>query len=347
MPSRPCIRALFCLLSFAGSARADDTPASKLLADRGLKKLGSYWVLPAEQELQDRLKSIAPLQRDLSQALKLREDYDKDREAKRAALQGAIAEHRRLTYLAMQAEKRKDFNAITSRQAALSNQIDMMVSYLNDPAPSAHITRRIGEAGDALYGEVHALRQLVDDATERYEQLAGDEAVQAAIAELAAQGGRKINLGPRRVFAKNIAELERFESAIQTEDIKLRADHGVYWVEVVLNGTTRSEMVFDTGASLLLLSTALATRAGVTPTDSDPVVPMQVADGRTVEGRLVFLKSVRVGGFEEQNVEAAVLPPELGDAEPLLGGSFLRNYAIRMNQAAGTLTLTKAKAPTP
>jgi predicted aspartyl protease len=74
---------------------------------------------------------------------------------------------------------------------------------------------------------------------------------------------------------------------------------------------------------------------------------MQVADGRTVEGRLVFLKSVRVGGFEEQNVEAAVLPPELGDAEPLLGGSFLRNYAIRMNQAAGTLTLTKAKAPTP
>lgn len=325
----------------AAPVRADESEPARLLTERGLRRVASYWVLPGEKQLQDGLAGLEPRKRELAQALKLRGDYEKDRNRKRAAVLAAVAEHRRLSMLMLEAEDRDDALEVVARMNALAAQIDQMTVYLNDPDVDQQITRRIGQAGDALHAELVALRELADQTVKRYEELAADTAVQAAIAALAEESGRSIRLGPRGIFARNLAELERYEAAVRTEKISLREDNGVFWVETVLNGSTRVEMVFDTGASLISLPAEAARRAGITLTDADPVVRTRVADGRTVEGRLVFLDEVRVGPFTVKNVEAIVNPEELQEAPPLLGGSFLRNFSIDLNHAAGELTLTE------
>ncbi|HRX86246.1 MAG TPA: TIGR02281 family clan AA aspartic protease [Phycisphaerae bacterium] len=326
------------------AGQADEVDPATILTNEGLKKVGSYWILPGEQELQQRLKSLAPKQHELDEALKLRERYEQDRAQKRVALQNAMTERRRLNYLARQAEDRRDYSRAMQRLSALSDQIDLMARYVNDSGPADQINRQVGAAGDALYSELHGLRELVDSVQARYAELAEDAKVAAAMDALAKESGRKAHLGPRRVFARGVEELEDFEAAIRSEEIKLREDHGVFWIDVTLNGTARVEMVFDTGASLISLPQDVAERAKIEITDADPVIQMRVADGRAVEGRLVFLKEVQVGEFTVQNVEAVISP---GDAPPLLGGSFLQNFSIDLNHAAGTLRLTSVANPEP
>jgi predicted aspartyl protease len=50
---------------------------------------------------------------------------------------------------------------------------------------------------------------------------------------------------------------------------------------------------------------------------------------------------VRVGTFEVENVEAAVLSDAAFAAEPLLGNSFLSHFRSEIDQSAKTLRLTR------
>jgi clan AA aspartic protease (TIGR02281 family) len=302
-------------------------------------------VLPAEQELQERLKALSPKKHELKQASKQREEYDRSIDNKRALLQQAIAEHHRLALLATQTSNSSEYAAIVRQANVLATQIQTMADYVQDSTFKDQISKRVGAAGDALYTELRGLRVLVDKTQSRYAELALDADVGAALGKIADSTGRTPKLGPRPIFEKNIAELARHEASIRSAEIKLRPDGGVFWVDAVLNGTTSAEFVLDTGASTILLPTDLAKRAGVTPSESDPTVRMQVASGDTIEGRMVFLNEVRVGEFVVKNVEAVIIPEGAGKIPPLLGGSFLRHFTIDLNQAAKTVKLTQVTAP--
>ncbi len=46
-----------------------------------------------------------------------------------------------------------------------------------------------------------------------------------------------------------------------------------------------------------------------------------------------------------ENVECTVLPAEMADVTPLLGGTFLRHFNYSISPDAGILTLTRIESP--
>jgi clan AA aspartic protease (TIGR02281 family) len=69
-----------------------------------------------------------------------------------------------------------------------------------------------------------------------------------------------------------------------------------------------------------------------------------VANGDTIAARGVILPRVRIGEFEVQNVDAAVLEAAADTAEPLLGMSFLDHFKFEINAADRTLKMLRVNA---
>ena len=106
----------------------------------------------------------------------------------------------------------------------------------------------------------------------------------------------------------------------------LAADaRGHFFADATVNGQPM-RFVVDTGASVVVLMAADATRMGIDWRKGRPA-PMQTANGATV-GYLVKLQSVRVGGIEMQNVDGVVIEQGLGSFG-LLGMSFLNRLEMR------------------
>lgn len=104
----------------------------------------------------------------------------------------------------------------------------------------------------------------------------------------------------------------------------------------VLDGTVNEanvEFVFDTGASVVVLSSADAVRAGYDPENLDYRVPVMTAAGMTRVAP-VRLDEVSVGDIRMRRVRAAIAQP--GDLETsLLGMTFLNRlegYEVRRDR---------------
>jgi aspartyl protease family protein len=100
-------------------------------------------------------------------------------------------------------------------------------------------------------------------------------------------------------------------------------------------------MIVDTGASLISLPWNTALAVGLEPKYQAPTIQCVLADGRTVEAKLVTADTVRVGKFTVEKVRCAVLSQELTKAEPLLGLSFLKNFMVKIDAANAKLMLSK------
>jgi clan AA aspartic protease (TIGR02281 family) len=112
-------------------------------------------------------------------------------------------------------------------------------------------------------------------------------------------------------------------------------------VNVSLNRKINTELIVDTGATDTIISSSIAKKIGVPFTKGQEVL-YQVADGRTVRGRQVNIREVRVGGAKVYNVQAVVLDSaETGNSPGLLGMSFLNNFIFRIDTEKGLLVLQK------
>jgi aspartyl protease family protein len=99
----------------------------------------------------------------------------------------------------------------------------------------------------------------------------------------------------------------------------------------------RVTFLFDTGASVVVLTAADARRAGVSARDLEYDVPVDTANGAALAAEVV-LDSVAVGPIVMRNVRALVARPGALD-ESLLGMSFLerlKGYTVER----GRLILT-------
>jgi hypothetical protein len=76
-----------------------------------------------------------------------------------------------------------------------------------------------------------------------------------------------------------------------------------------------------------------------------PKVQLQMADGHTVVGQMVYADKVRVGKFTAEHVECAVLPAEFSEAAPLLGLSFWRNFIFKIDAEKAKLVMSKVDVP--
>ncbi len=124
--------------------------------------------------------------------------------------------------------------------------------------------------------------------------------------------------------------------ASDRQSATLAADtRGHFFAEASVNDVPM-RLVVDTGASLVVLSGADASRLGV-DWRQGPRRMMQTANGTTA-GYLVKLDKVKVGGIELTNVEGMVLEQGLG-AVGLLGMSFLNR--VEMQRDGQTMTLIR------
>gem|GEM_PF-275110 len=123
--------------------------------------------------------------------------------------------------------------------------------------------------------------------------------------------------------------------------VKLIKRGNSFAANVSLNRKINVELIVDTGATETIISSSIAKRIGVSFNKGQDVL-YQVADGRTVSGKQVNIREVKVGGAKVYNVQAVVLDSgETGAGQGLLGMSFLNNFIFKIDTEKGLLVLQK------
>lgn len=145
---------------------------------------------------------------------------------------------------------------------------------------------------------------------------------------------------PPPEIATESSEPEGFE-------VTLSRGRGVWKTEGLLNGKVKQNFIFDTGASLTMISPTAAKELGIKIDENTPFGWMRTASAfKRVP--LVTLESVKVSNAEAKNVEAVVskMPSTKGDpfaTDGLLGNSFFRNFRVVFDSLTGKLTLHAIK----
>ncbi len=123
--------------------------------------------------------------------------------------------------------------------------------------------------------------------------------------------------------------------------IPLEKEGKSYFVRVTINDKVTARFLLDTGASALQISKSLARRLKL-GRHSGQAVPVTLAGGATVAGRMVSLEEVRLGGMSARNVKAIILDYEKNQStDGLLGMSFLENFIFQIDTRRQQLILEK------
>ena len=303
------------------------------LASKGLAKSGTIYVLNAEREVAEGVKALAQAKAKMNDENKSRAKVEK--EVNRAKTAFAQFEFERRGYM-QKLENAKDAgqqNQLIAKINNLTSQMKEAAQYKEDQEKQL---AKIGDDNKTKYiNQILDLYEQAEKAQKLYEALAADAEVKTSLDQV------KGKLGPTPDFTANMAQLKRLRGGVTSETIEVKMDGGVPMVEVTLNKSFTRSMVLDTGASIIAIPAGLATQMELVPAKDDPTVRLQLADGKIVEAKQTMLKSVRVGSFTIENVECAILPPDLVAAEPLLGGSFLGHFVYKLDPKAGKLHLAQ------
>jgi clan AA aspartic protease (TIGR02281 family) len=135
---------------------------------------------------------------------------------------------------------------------------------------------------------------------------------------------------------KTVVNMTTGKHVIQLEKIgsNLAAD-------VLLNRKVRTDLIIDTGATDTVISADIARKLGIDYNRGKTVL-CQLADGRSVSGRQVNIREIRIGGARVYNVNAVVLDSgDTGKDAGLLGMSFLENFIFKVDSEKGVLVLQK------
>ncbi len=127
-----------------------------------------------------------------------------------------------------------------------------------------------------------------------------------------------------------------FKAVEETRVSLMRDGSGQYRARGTINGQP-VDMLVDTGASSVAISSAQAARLGIPIDPAGERAVVYTAQGET-PSHVVRLDRVAVGGIELRNVEAVVIEGQY-PVEILLGMSFLRQVTLEEN--AGVLTLKR------
>jgi clan AA aspartic protease (TIGR02281 family) len=122
-----------------------------------------------------------------------------------------------------------------------------------------------------------------------------------------------------------------------------RGASGVMFVQVWLDDTVRARMVFDTGASLVLVSEELARRLGPSlPASAGERVRLKTAGGE-VYGKGIVIGRVDLDGAVKENVRAAVSLQKqvFDDFDGLLGLSFLEDFLVTIDHQNREIVLRR------
>jgi clan AA aspartic protease (TIGR02281 family) len=331
-----------CLVAIA---RADElADARAALEKEGIRALSTGIALAKESDLTKELGKSAGLRKNVLQA----EKDLKAAELQAAELQRALTElkqqHVRLSAQLMNINPNDITlnNKLVSAIRVVEGQYELskdQKARLDEEVKSSRA--KLGEAREAYIELALSARRLADEIEADYAAKAADPGVKTNLARLNQAAKKQFTLTASASFQANLRRLKQLEDTVLSESIELTDDGKTMRVGVVVNGKHQQEMVLDSGASLISLPPSIAAKFGLKPTEKDPRIALQLADGREIEGWLMKLSTVRVGKFTVENVECAVLGAEAASAEPLLGMSFLGHFKFEVDSAARKLTMVK------
>ncbi|NLE65302.1 MAG: clan AA aspartic protease [Elusimicrobia bacterium] len=123
--------------------------------------------------------------------------------------------------------------------------------------------------------------------------------------------------------------------------IPLEQEGAAYFVRLKINDRVEGRFLLDTGASAMQISRRLARRLHLEKAQSR-AIPVTLAGGHTVAGRLVMLEEVAIGTISARKVAAIVLDHEKGQkSDGLLGMSFLENFRFSIDTKRNELVLER------
>ncbi len=277
--------ALTCILAGASTpAAAQDSPAETLKA-RGLKQVGSTYVLPAEGEIQKKIAELRTLQTSWSRspaaAPRSRPRPPTNRPRCARCSRQRVEINQQITAFEQQirglgvgnfAEAAQRNELIARRNEAvnvyngLGDRVRLIQSGpVGDPATRDRLGAELSRRREGFIQAVLDLRQIVNAAQKSYAELAADDSVKEAIAAVGRTSKTKPQLGPSPQFAPNIKLLERIEQSVMSDAVTLNKHGGVFWVNATFNGKVVRPMVFDTGARLTTIPASLAEEIGLKP----------------------------------------------------------------------------------
>ena len=154
-------------------------------------------------------------------------------------------------------------------------------------------------------------------------------------AEARASYERALRLKPPATLAETIsAALREFggsgrRAVAEADTVPIESANGVWFTDVVLNGSQRARFVVDTGATSCTISPELAEALGIQVADDSPTVEIMTLTGKT-KGHVVSLDSIKVGETEALDVSTVVHEFQDG-IQGILGNSFLGRYAVTLD----------------
>ncbi len=206
------------------------------------------------------------------------------------------------------------------------------------------LDRKAVNDAEAEYAEtVLGLRRNFNVVKEQLEQKLQDDPVKVALRVYHANFETPDIASADAILFSVERRLQQIEQEIFSESIALDVSSGSLYVNVVV-GEKSTRMIVDSGATIVSLPASTAAELGVTIPADAPVLRLVLADGREIPGRAVTLAKVRIGQFEAENVQAAVLDAVATNAEPLLGMSFLGNFKFEIDVADKSLKLLRVGA---
>lgn len=331
------------------SAGPDEKGPEAVLKSHGLtvRRGGSTYVLAAESEIQLKLNEAQRIFKQLSFALRQQHEFDRAVQQTRT-LVPALLEERIVLRRQLQAANRQNvilYNQLAARFNEVNDQIGMLQVKTGDPRVKQDIDNMVSQQRANYIQAILALRELVDSTTQQYAELSRDESVKSALAALTAKSKSPFKLGPSRGFEESVKQLANREKSVLSKAVEMRRKGGVFEVDVTLNGSVTTPMIFDTGASFVAISAPFAAKIGLQPQAADPTVHLHDATGGVTAAKLMTIATVRVGPFTAHNVECVVLPPDKRDVPLLLGQSFINRFTHKVEN--GRLLLSQVEANEP
>jgi clan AA aspartic protease (TIGR02281 family) len=334
-------RVLGCvLLAGQGVVQAADSGKKDAVQRAGLVRSGDVYVLPAEKDVLEGMKSLQQEKRQADSEARTRKAIITQEATKRKLIESNDREWHTLESKLSLVTDVGVHNRIVLRMNRLVADIKEAQQAQKDLEEKSS---KLGTEGQNKFvDDLAALTTKSDSLMEKYKSLSEDAEVKAAIAGSSA----KVALGPSPQFSDAAAELKKWQSAVESEAIPLREQSGIHVVDVLLNGE-HFLMGLDTGASSISLSAEAADKLNMKPGENDPTVQLQLADGNIIEGKQMSIKTVRVGRFTVNDVTCVVLEKGLAKAPLILGGSFLNHFVFKVDPAKGELQLTQVVEENP
>ena len=309
-----------------------------LLSSKGLLKVGINYVLPTDSNLPDLLRVIraAKVKSDAGAARRaeLERQIERAKDAYQAALRDSVAIHDRMSKVKKGDARR--YNELVGEAREADSRATEAARTIEQRDKEL---RKLGDGHDDYVGLAVSLAEEMQAAAKRYDALAADADVAAALATLNARGGAKVALGPSAQFSQELPGALRTRDLVAARAIRLTFDGGTPHALVTLNGRTEILMTVDSGAALVTLSADVAKDLGLKPDPGTPPLTLVTADGKKVEARQSTLTSMRVGPYTVSDVRCAIMPAAVKGSN-LLGGTFLKNFVFRLDLAARELHMT-------